>query len=65
MSVICDSFQCPPSEAIEQDWRLVRDILEFRAMREAKDTHNNDASRMTEGQAALWVEMIEATNEHA
>ena len=60
MSIICDSFGCLPDEAMEQNWNLVREVLDYRLLMSAKDQHNQDASQMQPAQVALWREMVEA-----
>ncbi len=60
MSVICESFGCLPSAALEQDWNLIRQILDYRLLSSAKAQHNQDASQMSAAQIALWREMVEA-----
>ena len=45
---------------MDEDWKLVRDILDYRLLMSAKDQHNNDASKMHPSQVALWTEMVEA-----
>ena len=37
-----------------QDVALVREILEYRAAESAKDQHNQDATKMSEGQVQIW-----------
>ena len=60
VSVVCESFGCLPSEVMDEDWKLIRDILDYRLLMSAKDQHNNDASKMHPSQVALWTEMVEA-----
>jgi len=45
-----------------QDMAVVRRILDARMMESAKAQHNQDASKMTEPQTALWMESMEAVN---
>jgi hypothetical protein len=45
---------------MEEDWDTVRGILEFRLLNSAKDQHNQDASKMSPEQIAIWTEMVEA-----
>ena len=61
MSVICEAFGCLPGDALGQDWHLVRDVLDYRLLQAAKEQHNRNAAEMSEGQIALWREMVEAT----
>ena len=60
VSILCDSFGCLPSEVMDEDWRLVRDILDYRLLMSAKAQHNQDASQMQPAQIALWKEMVES-----
>ena len=60
IGIICESFGCLPSEVMEQDWMMIRNIMEYRLLMSAKDQHNNDASRMSPGQIEIWREMVEA-----
>ena len=48
---------------MDEDWRLIRDILDYRLLMSAKDQHNQDASQMQPSQVALWKEMVEAVEE--
>ena len=45
---------------MDEDWRLIREILDYRLLISAKDQHNQDASKMHPAQIALWREMVEA-----
>jgi len=45
---------------MNEDWALIRDILDYRLLISAKDQHNQDASQMQPAQVALWREMVEA-----
>jgi hypothetical protein len=45
---------------MNEDWGLVRDILDYRLLMSAKDQHNQDASQMQPAQIVLWKEMVEA-----
>ena len=45
---------------MNENWNLVREILDYRLLMSAKDQHNQDASQMHPAQVALWREMVEA-----
>ena len=60
ISVVCEAFGCLPSQVMDEDWQLVRDILDYRLLISAKDQHNQDASKMHPAQITLWREMVEA-----
>jgi len=45
---------------MDEDWQLVRDILDYRLLMSAKDQHNRDASQMHPSQIEMWKEMVEA-----
>ncbi len=60
MSIICNAFNCLPSEIENEDWKLVRDILDYRLLISARDQHNQDATKMDEAQVKIWTEMVEA-----
>ncbi len=62
ISVVCESFDCTPLEAVEQDMVLVREILDVRMAEAAKNQHNSDVQKMTEGQTEFWLELMEALN---
>tara|TARA_Y100000310_G_scaffold284469_1_gene307248 strand:+ start:659 stop:862 length:204 start_codon:yes stop_codon:yes gene_type:complete len=62
ISVVCEAFNCTPDVAMTQDMALVRRILDVRMMEAAKAQHNQDASKMTEAQTALWMESMESLN---
>ena len=36
--MICESFNCTPGEAMDQDWALINQILDYRLARTAMDT---------------------------
>lgn len=61
VDTVCRAFGCTPAEALKQDWALVRNILEWRSVQDAKEKHNVDVTKLTPGQAQLWAEMIEAS----
>ena len=56
---MCDEFHCLPSQIEQEDWTLVRRIMEYRAMEAAKAQHNADASKMTPGMVEIWTEVLE------
>ena len=62
ISVVCEAFNCTPTEAVKQDPALVREILEVRLIESAKDQHNEDVTKMTDAQTKLWFEAMEALN---
>ena len=45
---------------MEEDWAMIKNIMEYRMLVSARDHHNNDASKMTPGQVEIWREMVEA-----
>jgi len=45
---------------MEEDWAMIKNIMEYRMLVSARDQHNNDASKMTTGQVEIWREMVEA-----
>jgi hypothetical protein len=45
---------------MDEDWGLVRDILDYRLLISAKNQHNQDASQMDPVQIGIWKEMVEA-----
>ena len=45
---------------MDEDWKLVRNIMDYRLLSSAKDQHNQDASKMHPSQIAAWKEMVEA-----
>lgn len=63
LGVICESFGCLPSQALEEDWGVVRDIMEYRLLLSAREQHNQDASKMQPSQIELWKEMVEAVED--
>ena len=60
IGVICEAFHCLPSEAMDENWAVIREILEYRMLTSAKDQHNQDASQMHPDQVSAWKEMVEA-----
>ena len=63
IGVVCEAFNCLPSEAMNEDWNVVRDILDYRLLASARDQHNQDASKMDPVQIEMWKEMVEAVEE--
>ncbi len=53
-------FACTPQEALEQDWEMVKRIMDYRTLERAKELHNTDVTRMTPGMVELWKEAVEA-----
>jgi|TARA_R110000765_G_scaffold137380_1_gene236862 hypothetical protein len=49
-----------PSQVENEDWAIIRNILEFRLLRSARDQHNQDASKLDPSQVEIWTEMVEA-----
>ena len=45
---------------MEEDWAMIKNIMEYRMLVSARDQHNNDAAKMTPGQVEIWREMVEA-----
>lgn len=62
MDAVCEAFTCTPDVAERQDLRTVMAVLDARALRRAAAQHNEDATKLTEGQAGLLMEMVEAVN---
>ena len=60
--MVCEAFNCTPDLAANQDMVLVREILEYRMIEGAKAQHNEDATKMTDEQTKLWLELLEALN---
>ena len=48
---------------MEEDWAMIKNIMEYRMLVSARDQHNNDASKMTPGQVEIWREMVEAVED--
>tara|TARA_R100000808_G_scaffold8821_1_gene24702 strand:+ start:1395 stop:1562 length:168 start_codon:yes stop_codon:yes gene_type:complete len=49
-----------PSQVEDEDWATIRNIMEFRLLRSARDQHNQDASKLDPAQVEIWKEMVEA-----
>jgi len=45
---------------MDEDWQLIRDILDYRLLASARDQHNQDATSMHPAQVEAWKEMVEA-----
>ena len=56
---MCESFGCLPSQVENEDWATIRNIMEFRLLRSARDQHNEDASKLQPAQVEIWKEMVE------
>lgn len=65
LSIICESFGVSPREAKLLDPLEVRSILDYRALVAAKAQHEVDATKLSQDQAALWMEMLGAVNDGA
>ena len=48
---------------MDEEWVVVRNILDSRLLMSAKDQHNQDASKMAPAQVSLWREMVEAVED--
>ena len=40
--MICEAFGCTPAEALQQDWRLVEAVLDYRAAGQAAELLANE-----------------------
>jgi hypothetical protein len=60
ISVICDSFGCTPSEALKENPKLIKEVLDFRMATTTKEQFNQDASKMTPDQVSFWAKLNEA-----
>jgi hypothetical protein len=45
---------------MEENWSVIREILDYRMLMSAKTQHNQDASQMTPDQIEIWKQMVEA-----
>lgn len=63
ISIICESFNCTPKEALEQDPKLVFGILDYRMAESVKRQFNDDASKMTQDEVKFMKRLQEALNE--
>ena len=63
MSIICNAFNCLPSDVENEDWELVKQIMDYRLLISAREQHNQDATKMDEAQVKIWTEMVEAVEE--
>ncbi len=59
ISIICDTFSCTPSEAMEQDPTVVYAVLDYKMAENVKRQFNDDASQMSVEQ----VEFMKRLNE--
>ena len=57
MGVICESFNCLPSEALKEDPQMIIAILECRLAKQAKDQFNQNAGKLEGAAADLWAEI--------
>ena len=64
VGILCEAFGCLPSQVINEDWHVMRDIMDYRLLISARDQHNQDASKMTEPQMKIWAEMAKAVEEY-
>ena len=49
---------------MNEDWGVIREILDYRMLAGARDQHNQDASQMQPAQVTIWTEMVEAVEEN-
>jgi len=63
IGIICEAFGCLPSAVLDEDWEVIREIMEYRMLISARDQHNQDASKMSEAQIGIWAEMAEAVED--
>ena len=45
---------------MDEDWEIIKDIMDYRLLISARDQHNQDASQMAPAQVEAWTEMVEA-----
>ena len=64
LSILCDAFNCLPSEIENEEWQVLKEIMDYRLLASARDQHNQDASKMSPGQIEAWKEMVEAVEEN-
>ena len=48
---------------MNEDWGVIREILDYRMLAGARDQHNQDASQMQPAQVEIWTEMVEAVED--
>ena len=53
-----------PSEIENEEWQVLKEIMDYRLLASARDQHNQDASKMSPGQIEAWKEMVEAVEEN-
>ena len=63
ISIICESFNCTPKEALEQDPKLVFGILDYRMAENVKRQFNDDASKMTQDEVKFMKRLQDSLNE--
>ena len=63
ISIICESFNCTPKEALEQDPKLVFGILDYRMAESVKRQFNDDASKMTQDEVKFMKRLQDSLNE--
>ena len=63
IGIICEAFGCLPSQVQDEDWAVIRDIMDYRLLVSAREQHNQDASKMDQSQIKIWAEMAQAVEE--
>jgi hypothetical protein len=48
---------------MEEEWSVVREIMDYRMLISAKNQHNQDASQMTPEQIDVWKDMVESVED--
>ena len=47
---------------MDEEWNLIRDIMDWRLLVSARDQHNQDATQMQPSQIQIWKEMIDTAD---
>jgi hypothetical protein len=48
---------------MDENWAVIREIMDYRLLNSAKLQHNQDASQMQPAQIEIWREMVDAVEE--
>jgi hypothetical protein len=60
LDLICQSFQCRPSQAKQEDWYEVRAVLDARAAADAAGASRSGTLKDNPGLQAVYARMVQA-----
>ena len=63
LSIVCEAFNCTPDVAMQQNPRLIKNIMDYRLADATVSQFNDDASKMTPEMVTMMKLLQENLNE--